>query len=463
MKKSLSILMILVVVFSNCRKIEVDGSGGTGSSPDPENLNLSGEINADRTLKTGNTYLLKGIVYVTNGAKLTIEAGAKIFGEKSSRGTLVITRGCQILANGTSEKPIIFTSDATTPSRGDWGGIVLCGRATTNASFNGQAGLGEVEGGVNNGNGWGLYGGTDDADNSGVLKYVRIEYAGYAFLPDKELNGLSFYAVGRGTTIDYVQVSFANDDSFEWFGGAVNCKHLIAYKGLDDDFDTDNGFKGSVQFAIGFRDSSIADISGSNGFESDNDAGGSALVPQTSPVFSNITLVGPRPSSATVANTNYRRGLHVRRNSALSIFNSIVIGWPTGYLLDGSTGRPTDLNLVNNTSAVTGVVFGGNTGQYSYAASTTSPTGWKTDSVTAYVGRANGANSTIATAADVKLGNPFGYDATVDFNPATGSPALAGALFTDPKVNNANFTVTTYRGAAGASDTWWKQWTRFGN
>ena len=137
--------MILVVVFSNCRKIEVDGSGGTGSSPDPENLNLSGEINADRTLKTGNTYLLKGIVYVTNGAKLTIEAGAKIVGEKSSRGTLVITRGCQILANGTSEKPIIFTSDATTPSRGDWGGIVLCGRATTNASFNGQAGLGEVD------------------------------------------------------------------------------------------------------------------------------------------------------------------------------------------------------------------------------------------------------------------------------------------------------------------------------
>lgn len=463
MKKSFLMLFTLVAIFANCRKIEVDGSDGTANPPTPENTTLSGEINTDRTLKTGNTYTLKGIVYVTNGAKLTIEAGTKILGEKSSRGTLVVTRGCQIIANGTADKPIIFTSDAAAPARGDWGGLVLCGRATTNASFNGQAGLGEVEGGVNNGNGWGLYGGTDDNDNSGVLKYVRIEYAGYAFLPDKELNGLSFYAVGKGTTVDYVQVSFANDDSFEWFGGAVNCKHLIAYKGLDDDFDTDNGFKGSVQFAIGFRDSAVADISGSNGFESDNDAGGSTLTPQTGPVFSNVTLIGPRAALSNVGNSNYRRGLHIRRNSALSIFNSIVMGWPTGYLLDGSTGRPTDLNLVNNTSAVTGVIFGGNNSQFSYSASATSPTGWKSDSVTAYINRTNGANTVLANTADVKLTNPFAYDGGVDFNPASGSAALTGSSFTDPKVNNANFTPTTYRGAASAGDTWWKTWTRFGN
>lgn len=464
MKKSLLVVLTIVAaVFTNCRKIEVDGSTSNGSAPTPENLVLSGEIGTDRTLKAGNTYVLKGIVYVTNGAKLTIEAGTKIVGEKSSRGTLVITRGCQILATGTAEKPIVFTSDATTPSRGDWGGIVLCGRATTNASFNGQAGLGEVEGGVNNGNGWGLYGGTDDNDNSGVLKYVRIEYAGYAFLPDKELNGLSFYAVGKGTTIDYVQVSFANDDSFEWFGGAVNCKHLIAYKGLDDDFDTDNGFKGNVQFAIGFRDSSIADISGSNGFESDNDAGGSALTPQTGATFSNVTLVGPRATLTNIGNSNYRRGLHIRRNSALSVFNAIVIGWPTGYLLDGSTGRPTDLNITSGTSFVTGTIFAGNNAQFSYAASATSPTGWKTDSVAAYVNRANGGNLVQANASDVKLGNPFGYDAGVDFNPAAASPALTGGDFTNPKVNNSFFTLTTYRGAAGAGDLWWKNWTRFGN
>jgi hypothetical protein len=462
MKKSLSLsFLLLVVLLSNCRKIEVDGDNQVITNPTPDNLIISGEVNTDRTLKAGNTYLIKGIVYVTNGAKLTIEAGARILGEKSSRGTLVVTRGCQILANGKADNPIVFSSDATTPARGDWGGIVLLGRATTNANFNGVAGLGEAEGGINNGNGYGLYGGTDDNDNSGVLKYVRIEYAGYAFLPDKELNGLSFYAVGRGTTIDYVQVSFANDDSFEWFGGAVNCKHIIAYKGLDDDFDTDNGFKGTVQFAIGFRDSAVADISGSNGFESDNDAGGATLTPQTAPVFSNVTLVGPRANASSIGNTNFRRGIHIRRNSALSTFNSIVIGWPTGWLLDASTGRPTDLNIASGAMALAGTIFGGNSIQFTYAASASAPTGWKLDSVTAYINRDYGGNTVLAIISDVKLMNPFGYDQSVDFNPAAGSPALTGADFTNPKVNNLNFTVTTYRGAAAQNDNWWKSWTSF--
>jgi len=462
MKKTLSLtLLLLVVLLSNCRKIEVDGASSDSTNPTPENLIISGDVNADRTLKAGNTYVIKGIAYVVNGAKLTIEAGTKIVGEKSSRGTLVITRGSQIIANGTAEKPIVFTSDATTPTRGDWGGVVILGRATTNASFNGQPGLGEAEGGINNGNGYGLFGGTDDNDNSGVLKYVRIEYAGFAFLPDKELNGLSLFSVGRGTTIDYVQVSFANDDSFEWFGGTVNCKHIIAYKGLDDDFDSDNGYKGNVQFAIGFRDSSVADISGSNGFESDNDAGGAALTPQTAAVFSNVTMVGPRANATTIGNTNYRRGMHIRRNSSLSVFNAIVIGWPTGWLLDASTGRPTDLNIGSGSLVLAGTIFGGNNTPLTYTASASAPTGFSTAELTTYVNRANGNNSILSTVADVKLTNPFGYDQSVDFNPAAGSPALTGADFTSPKVNNASFTVTTYRGAAALNDTWWKNWTSF--
>ena len=132
------------------------------------------------------------------------------------------------------------------------------------------------------------------ADNSGILRYVRIEYAGYAFLPDNEINGLTFGGVGSGTVIDYVQVSYANDDSFEWFGGTVNCSHLISYRTLDDDFDTDNGFSGTVQFGICLRDSAVADISKSEAFESDNDANGSQLTPQTKAVFSNMTVIGPR-------------------------------------------------------------------------------------------------------------------------------------------------------------------------
>ena len=217
MKRISLLATAAILLATGCRKIEVDDNGDSNNNNNgpTENLILSGKIEADRTLKTGNTYTLKGIVYVVNGAKLTIEPGVTIQGEKASRGTLVITRGTQILANGTAEKPIVFTSSASSPARGDWGGIVICGRAKTNNSFNGVAGVGEVEGGVNNAEGLGLYGGADDNDNSGILKYVRVEYAGYAYLPDKELNGITFCAVGKGTEVDYVQVAYANDDSFE--------------------------------------------------------------------------------------------------------------------------------------------------------------------------------------------------------------------------------------------------------
>ena len=306
MKKIVAFAVLGILITAGCRKIEVDGNGkGDGNTTSGETNVLSGKINADKTLKEGTTYKLRGIVYVVDGATLTIEAGTRIEGEKSTRGALIVTRGTKLMANGTKEKPIVFTSDSSTPSAGDWGGIVMLGRAKTNNSFNGAAGIGEIEGGVNNADGLGLYGGADDADNSGSLQYVRIEYAGYAFLPDKELNSLTLGAVGSGTTIDYVQVSYALDDAFEWFGGTVNCSHLIAYKTLDDDFDSDNGYRGNVQFGIVLRDSSRADISKVEAFESDNDANGSDLRPQTAPVFSNITAIGPREKINNTGNSLY--------------------------------------------------------------------------------------------------------------------------------------------------------------
>ena len=381
-------------------------------------------------------------------------------GEKSSRGTLVITRGSQLIANGTAEKPVVFTSDAANPTRGDWGGIVICGRAKTNNSYNGMQGVGEVEGGINNAEGLGLYGGADDNDNSGSLTYVRIEFAGYAYLPDKELNGITFCAVGKGTTVDYVQVSYANDDSFEWFGGTVDCKHLIAYKGLDDDFDTDNGFSGRVQYAIGFRDSLVADISGSNGFESDNDAGGSNLLPQTAPVFSNVTLIGPRTNLSNIGNSNYKRGMHIRRNSSLSLFNSVVIGWPTGWLLDASTGTATDANIGTSRMVVANTIVAGNNTALSYVPNVNAPTGFTTADLNNYFNRPGGGNALLTNTADVQLSAPFKYDNSVDFNPAIGSPALTGADFANSKIASW-FTPSTFRGACGAGDTWWKGWTRY--
>src|SRR6187549_2250525 len=254
MKKLFIAAAFLGVIASGCRKIEVDGdtiiSGGGGGGGTTENTILEGRIIENRTLKAAYTYKLRGLVYVTNGAILTIEPGTKIVGESGKNGGLIITRSSKIIADGTKDKPIVFTSEAATPARGDWAGVVILGNAPTNASFNGVQGVGEIEGGVNNSDGLGLYGGTNPADNSGILRYVRIEYAGYAFLPDKEINGLTFGGVGNQTIVDYVEVAYANDDSFEWFGGTVNCTHLISYKTLDDDFDTDNGFAGKVQFGI---------------------------------------------------------------------------------------------------------------------------------------------------------------------------------------------------------------------
>ncbi len=257
MKKLFLFGLMATIAATGCRKIVEDtnphsgGSNNNGGGQTGQTIILQGKIDKDTTLRATNSYELKGLVYITNNATITIEAGTTIKGQYTDPvGGLVITRGAKIMAKGTADKPIVFTSASASPHSGDWAGIVILGKAKTNASFNGQAGVGEIEGGVNDAAGNGLYGGTDDNDNSGVLQYVRIEYAGYAFLPDKEINSLTMGGVGRGTTIDHIQVSYAKDDAYEWFGGSVDAKYLIAYRTQDDDFDTDNGYSGRVQFGF---------------------------------------------------------------------------------------------------------------------------------------------------------------------------------------------------------------------
>src|SRR6476620_1073130 len=458
MKNLLTLTAIIGLLSSGCRKIEMDG-GTTVVTPTTgtENTILEGRITENRTLKAGNTYKLRGLVYVTNGAVLTIEPGTKIVGETGQRGGLIITRNAKISADGTIDNQIVFTSESDTPQRVDWACVVILGNAPVNASFNGVQGVGEIEGGINNSDGLGLYGGTNPADNSGILRYVRIEYAGYAFLPDKEINGLTFGGVGNQTVVDYVQVSYANDDSFEWFGGTVNCKHLISFRTLDDDFDTDNGFSGKVQFGIALRDSSVADISKSEAFESDNDANGSALTPQTSAVFSNMTVLGPKASLNNVGNNLFLAGAQIRRNSSESIYNSLIMGWPTGLLIDATKGTPTDNNIPGSLFVQNTIIAGSPTAVL-YGASTTAPTGATTASINTWFNTAAYGNSILTNNMDVGLTTPFNYTAP-HFNPAAGSPAAAGGVFTHAKLNG--LTSVNYKGACAVGDTWWKNWTKF--
>lgn len=310
---------------------------------DPQNtsygtpdVTVSGELTASTTWTSNHVYLIQGFYYVRDGVTLTIQPGTVIRGDKDSKGTLLIERGAKLIANGTLSQPIVFTSNIAPGIRsyGDWGGIVLCGKAAINVA----GGTSIIEGGPTS-----VYGGgatPDDADNSGGLKFVRIEFPGMPFVPDKEINGLTLGAVGRGTTLDYIQVSYCGDDSYEWFGGTVNAKHLIAYRGWDDEFDTDFGYRGMIQFAVGMRDKDIADPgSGSNGFESDNDGAGSTNTPVTQPIFSNLSLFGPKYTLSTAINANFKRAMHLRRNTRLNAYNSVFTGFPTGLFIDGTAAQ----------------------------------------------------------------------------------------------------------------------------
>ena len=379
------------------------------------------------------------------------------------------------MAQGTATEPIVFTSLSPNPQSGDWGGIVICGKAGYNLSYNGTAGLFQVEGGIDNASGDGLAGSGDaiaptpvDNDNSGILQYVRIEYAGYAFQPDKEINSLTLACVGNGTTIDHIQVTYAKDDAYEWFGGSVNCKYLIAWKTQDDDFDTDNGFSGKVQFGLVIRDSLIADIPTSEAFESDNNATGTTATPKTRAIFSNITAIGPRATLNNVGNSLFRAGAQIRRNSAISIFNSIIMGWPQGVLIDGTTGTSTALNIEDSSLRLRNVTLAGNTVNVKFSG--TGGTTINSDAtLTSWFTGAFYNNDLLANTSDAKLIQPYNY-AAPDPTPFAGSNGnqkiLTGGGFTDAKFTGDTFfdQTVTFRGAiapAGPLATWWKGWTKF--
>lgn len=435
-----------------------------------------------QTIKKG-VYSLVGWVYVRPGAELTIEPGTIIKGNKQTKAALIIEPGAKIYAKGDKSNPIIFTSEEAKGSRkpGDWGGLIICGKAENNQKEM------QIEGGPKT-----KHGGSDNADNSGIISYVRVEFAGYPFEKDKEINAITLGSVGSGTQIDHVQVSYSNDDSYEWFGGSVNSKYLVAYKGWDDEFDTDNGFSGKMQFLLSVRDPKIADVSQSNGFESDNSADGNATAkPTTACVFSNVTFVGPGTAKNKAANYvndpkyitggdvypnnnsglgKFQSAMQIRRSSNLSCFNSVAIGWSVGLIIDGEKGNTVESagkgnfkleNIffagIDAVGSDANKVYGDSLGVYKdgkISFDNTKP------SYSSTFFKAQKGNKVYDTEDALKL---TGADTKVGQNylPGADSPLLGAAAFTD-NLLSSGFDKVTYVGAfANATDNWLEDWTNF--
>lgn len=304
---------LALTFFSSCEKDPIQ------PDPTPQGGVLQGTLTQNTNIPAGSTWTLKGYVYVPDGITLTIGEGATIKSDVAEKGALCVERGGKILAEGTSDKPIIFTSGRSEAEKspGDWGGIIILGRARTNKTEP------TIEGGVGR-----AYGGTDDNDNSGVLRYVRVEYAGIAAFPNSEINAFTFAGVGRGTTVEYCESYYGNDDAFEFFGGTVNCKYLVAVGTADDDYDFDFGYTGTIQYAISKRDPQFVDgVDAANGIECDNDATGSSATPTTKPTLINFTLVGPNSSSAL---SNHNLAMRWRRGTSFQVSNSIFFGYMKG-------------------------------------------------------------------------------------------------------------------------------------
>jgi len=442
------------------------------------------DITTTVSLNANSTYLLQGFIVVRAGGKLVIPAGTIIRCHSDlsvtpkNYASIIVERGGQIDIQGTLNQPVVITSNKAVGQRdrGDWGGLLIAGRSTHNL-LDGTGNNVQMEGfnNVSFDPSLAKFGGTDQNDNSGAISYLRIEFGGIAFEANKEINGMTFGAVGSATEVDHVQVSFSGDDSFEWFGGTVNSSHLIAYKGTDDDFDTDNGYRGLSQFGIGVKDSAYFDLtyslpsggSTSEGFESDNEAVGTANVKTfTSAIFSNFTMIGPVPVGSKWSDMNsvtkaaFRRGARIRRNSSERVVNSIFMGYRNFLMIDGdscvrntnfpqalslvSPNTPVDIqtkqisfanNLIVNTTATKGISDSTANGLIEVAKAVgclnklNALNDWTRQSGVL----ANNIDPVAFTAGTVLI-NPMAASKTPDFRPVGGSPALSGANFKDNPV-----------------------------
>jgi len=435
--------------------------GGTGAAT------LTGSVVASRTLHKDTVYTLSGYVKVQSGATLTIEAGTKVIGDTNVAGSsLWILRGAKIIANGTATDPIVFTSARSPGNRapGDWGGIIIIGNGIINRTgatilTEGPAGVGEN-----------YAGGNDNNDNSGTLRYVRIEFAGYDVSgTGQELNSLSMYAVGRGTTLEYVQTMAGLDDSFEWWGGAVDGRYLVSYESGDDHFDWTEGYQGRNQFLIALQTQRLVPRPGTGVFSSDprgfegdgcdpavsgcTMTATGASTPYSNPVFANFTMIGPGNLAGIPADGN---GAVFRRGTGGVFANGILARWK-GIAINVRDPWTDSMLTVFDSLTIANVLVTQNGFNYD-----TTGAGFAQQTVFASDNHKPFA-TTVAT--DTLLGltlNPAG----LNWKPKSGSPATSGGMTVSAaKVAGyfgGTWVNTTYIGAVDPAGTpWWQGWTNY--
>jgi hypothetical protein len=390
---------------------------------------VTGNVGVNETWSAANYYVLRGAVFVRSGSTLNIQAGTTVIGESGSVGTLIVERGGRLNAIGTAAAPIVFTSDQPVGQRGrgDWGGLIINGRARLNFGSGEAAGEGDT----------GVYGGTDDNDSSGRLSYVRVEFAGIEFSPDNELNGIAFQAVGRGTQVDHVQAHLSRDDAMEWFGGTVDGKYLVMSGAADDSVDWTFGWTGRLQYVAVLQRGDDAD----NAIEADNNEFNNEVLPRSNPQIYNITLCGDPTGIAS----EVQRASNLRRGTAFTIRNFLITGFRTGFQIsDNST-----LAQVNNgTSQMgAGASWGNLTNMHS--------------SVTGFINSGRFPGITVGTPAG--LPNCATDQANPNFQPTSVATLAGGQIAPITPPNDGFFDVTTYIGAVAPAPAanWMAGWTSF--
>lgn len=422
-------------------------------------------ITSDLTLDANKDYALTGQVVVKNNASLAIPAGVTIYvtknNDQANKGVLLITQGSKLIVNGTADKPVVFTSAAETKSPGDWGAIVILGNAPTNVGTGNAEGL-AVSADTK-------YGGTISTDNSGSIKYLRVEYAGGINTDAEEewgidkVSGLHLASVGSGTTIDHVMVSHSRDDGFQFVGGTVNATHLIAYNNGDDDFDFDYGYTGKMQYLISYRSQlNSSHALRANAVESYNDKWPTTNIPFTRPVISNMTIIGPQGTEAGTNNLN--QAVYIRKGTRFVLENSIIAEYPKGGLMVcpktripwvQNSGSLFKYNLVQSDTL-------NRTFSYDNGSDPAGFYGVAGDMVLKdFALNSVNQNQLLSSSSEIMLAGMYNTNVP-DLTPLPNSPALSGANFMDADLSDF-FTVVSYRGAVGPLSNWaaasnWAVW-----